>query len=256
MSAHEATHPPAGAAGRHPRSSDRMAAIWIGVLFIIGTVTLVLSLAVTAGVLTGPDVLASAAADSTRVALGALLVVVAAVALGLVPVVFWPIGRRYGETLTMGYVIFRGAIETVLYLAIALGWLVLVALSGEPDAAPLARLITTADSVLSTQVLSIPFAIGAVLFNAVLFRSRLVPRWLAAWGLVGAALYLMAPVTSMFGLSIGALMGPLAIQEMALAGWLIVRGFNPAAVAPESAGIAARWPAATSTSVPTTSAAS
>jgi hypothetical protein len=223
-----------------------MAAIGIGVLFIIGTVTLVLSLIVTAGSLTGPDVLASVAEASTRVAVGALLVVVAAVALGLVPVVFWPIGRRHGETLTMGYVIFRGAIETVLYLTIALGWLALVALSTEPDAAPLARLVTTVDGVLSTQILSIPFAIGALLFNAVLFRSRLVPRWLSTWGLVGAALYLTAPITSIFGLSFGALMGPLAVQEMALAAWLIVRGFDPTAIAAGSPEAAALRPTATS----------
>jgi hypothetical protein len=224
------------------QSPDRMAAIWIGVLFIIGTVTLVLSLIVTAGALTGPDVLTSIAAAPTQVATGAVLVVVAAVALGLVPVVFWPIGRRHGETLTMGYVIFRGAIETVLYLAIALGWLALVALSSEPDAAPLARLVTTVDGVLSTQILSIPFAIGALLFNAVLFRSRLVPRWLSAWGLVGAALYLVAPITSMFSLSFGALMGPLAVQEMALAVWLIVRGFGSTALAAGPAEAAASRP--------------
>src|SRR5262245_58217286 len=148
------TIPTAGTSGRRPRHPDRIAAIWIGVLFIIGTVTLVLSLVVTAGILTGPDVLTSAAAAPTPVAIGAILVVVAAIALGLVPVVFWPIGRRHGETLTMGYVIFRGAIETVLYLAIALGWLVIAALSADPEAAPLARLVTTGDEVLSTQILS------------------------------------------------------------------------------------------------------
>jgi hypothetical protein len=230
---------------------DRMAAIWIGVLFIIGTVTLVLSLIVTAGILAGPDVLAGAAAAPTEVAIGALLVVIAAIALGMVPVVFWPIGRRHSATLTMGYVIFRGAIETVLYLAIALGWLVIAALATEPDAAPLARLVTTAEGVLSTQVLSIPFAVGALLFNAVLFRSRLVPRWLSAWGLVGATLYLMAPLTSMFGVSIGALMGPLAVQEMALATWLIAKGFSPAVVDAGTADVAARWTTSTATTAPT-----
>ena len=61
-------------------------------------------------------------------------------ALAMVPVVFWPIGRRYSETLAMGYVVFRGALETVLYIVFALAWLLLVALSTQPDAAPLAGL--------------------------------------------------------------------------------------------------------------------
>jgi hypothetical protein len=60
-----------------------------------------------------------------------------------------------------------------------------------------------------------------------LYQSRLVPRWLSAWGLVGAALYIVPPLGSMFGLSLGVLMAPLAVQEMVLAVWLIAKGFDP-----------------------------
>jgi hypothetical protein len=57
--------------------------------------------------------------------------------------------------------------------------------------------------------------------------SRLVPRWLSTWGLVGAALYIVPPLGSMFGLSLGVLMAPLALQEMVMAVWLIAKGFDP-----------------------------
>ena len=113
-------------------SADRKAAVWIGVLYIIGTVALILSAIVTGGILTGPDVLIQVAAQPDQLAIGALLVLVAGFALAMVPVVFWPIGRRYNETLAMGYVVFRGAIETVVYVVGALGWLLLIALSTEP----------------------------------------------------------------------------------------------------------------------------
>ncbi len=79
-------------------SADRKAAVWIGVLYIIGTVGLVLSVLVTGGVLDGPAYLAQVAAQPNRVALGALLVLVSGFALAIVPVVFWPIGRRYSES--------------------------------------------------------------------------------------------------------------------------------------------------------------
>ena len=115
-------------------SADRKAAIWIGVLYIIGTVGIVLSAVVTAGILSGPAYLAQVAAQSNQVAIGVLLLLVAGLALALVPVVFWPIGKRYNETLAMGYVVFRGAIETVIYIAGVLCWLLLIALSKEPDA--------------------------------------------------------------------------------------------------------------------------
>jgi len=78
-------------------SADRKAAAWIGVLYIIGTVALVLSFVVTAGVLTGPGYLEQVAAQPNQLAVGALLVLLARFALALVPVVFWPDGRRHNE---------------------------------------------------------------------------------------------------------------------------------------------------------------
>ena len=225
-------------------SADRKAAVWIGVLYIIGTVALVLSAVVTGGVLAGPAYLAQVAAQPNQVAIGALLVLLAGFALAMVPVVFWPIGRRYNETLAMGYVVFRGAIETVLYIVGALGWLLLIALSTQPDAGPLAGFVRTTVAVTWDQLLAIPFALGALMFYVLLYQSRLVPRWLSAWGLVGAVLYIVPPLGSMFGLSLGVLMAPLAVQEMVMAVWLIARGFNPAALAAESAGETSRWRAA------------
>jgi hypothetical protein len=223
----------AAAPGRPGLSADRKAAVWIGVLYIIGTVAFVLSALVTGSVLTGPAYLAQVAAQPNQVAVGALLVLLAGFALAMVPVVFWRVGKRYNETLAMGYVVFRGGLETVFYIVTALGWLLLIALSTEPDAAPLAGFVRTAEAVIWDQLLPIPFALGALMFYVLLFRSRLVPRWLSTWGLVGAALYIVAPLGSMFGLSLGVLMAPLAVQEMVMAVWLIAKGFNTSAISAE-----------------------
>jgi hypothetical protein len=217
-------------------SADRKAAIWIGVLYIIGTVVLVLSGVVTHAVLGGPAYLAQVAAQPNQVAAGALLVLLAGFALAMVPVVFWPVGKRYSETLAMGYVVFRGALETVLYMVGALGWLLLIALSTEPDAGPLANFVRTVVAATWDQLIAIPFALGALMFSFLLYQSRLVPRWLSTWGIVGATLYIVPPLGSMFGLSLGVLMAPLALQEMVMAVWLIAKGFNPTAISAESAG--------------------
>jgi len=152
------------------------------VLYIIGTVAFVLSALVTGSVLTGPAYLAQVAAQPNQVAVGALLVLLAGFALAMVPVVFWPVGKRYNETLAMGYVVFRGALETVFYIVTALGWLLLIALSTEPDAAPLAGFVRTAEAVIWDQLIAIPFVLGALMFSSLLFQSRLVPRWLSTWG--------------------------------------------------------------------------
>jgi hypothetical protein len=234
------------APARAGRSADRKAAVWIGVLYIIGTVGLVLSVIVTGPVFAGPAVLAQVAAQPNQVAIGALLVLLAGVSLAMVPVVFWPIGKRYNETLAMGYVVFRGGQEMVMYIATALAWLLLIALSRNPDAAPLAGFVRTVEAVAWDQLVAIPFVLGALMFYVVLYRSRLVPRWLSVWGLVGAALYLVAPLASMFGHPLDVLMAPLAVQEMVMAVWLIAKGFSQTAIAAEPVGEASKWQAAAS----------
>lgn len=207
-------------------SADRKAAVWIGVLYIIGTVGMVISAVVTGAVLSGSDYLAQVAAEPNRVAVGALLLLAAGLALALVPVVFWPIGKRYSETLAMGYVVFRGALEAVIYIAGALCWLLLIALSKQPGARPVADFVRTTETVIWDQIGVIPFVLGALMFYFVLYQYRLAPRWLSVWALVGAALYIVAPLGSMFGLSLGVFMGPLAVQEMVMAVWLIAKGFK------------------------------
>src|SRR6476659_9838979 len=140
-------------------SADRKAAIWIGILYIIGTVGMVLSAVVTNAILSDPAYLAQVAAQPNQVAGGALLLLVAGLALALVPVVFWPVGKRYNETLAMGYVVFRGAIEGVIYIVGALCWLLLIALSTEPDTAPLASFVRITETVVWDQLLAIPFVL-------------------------------------------------------------------------------------------------
>ncbi len=200
---------------------------------------------VTDAVLTGPAFLAQVAAEPNRLALGAVLVLVAGFALAMVPIVFWPVGRRYSETLAIGYVVFRGGLETVIYVVGAFGWLVLIALSKEADAGQSADFVHTALPVIWDQG-AITFVLGALMFYVMLYQSRLVPRWLSTWGLVGAALGIVPPLAGMFGLSLGMLVAPLAVQEMVMAVWLIAKGFSPAAVGAESADGTSSWQAAAS----------
>jgi hypothetical protein len=211
----------------------RRAAITTGVLFIIGDIAGVLSFVVTRGLLDGPDALTKIAVNQGRLALGALLVLVMGFALAMIPVVMYPILKRYNEVLALVTVVFRGALETVAYLTYAGVWLVLLELSREPAAVASAGaphvqtltglLVATQGSVV-TWLTAIVFSLGALMFYYLFYRSRLVPRWLSVWGLVGAALYLSAPLLDMFGHGFGVLMAPLAVAEIVLAVWLIVKG--------------------------------
>ena len=92
----------------------------------------------------------------------------------------------------------------------------------------------------------ITFTIGALMYYAVFYQSQLVPRWLSGWGIVAAVSSLACALLTIFGVlvpfsTVFILMQlPIGLQEMVLAVWLIVKGFNPSAVASLSAKTAAK----------------
>ena len=92
------------------------------------------------------------------------------------------------------------------------------------------------DSDGASVVMSLVFCLGGALFYVLLFRSRIVPRWISSWGLIGIPLYVAAYLLAMYGVvginssEVNLLCLPLAVQEMVLAVWMIARGFRPAAV--------------------------
>jgi len=91
----------------------RKTAIIVGVLFIIGTVAGVLSVAASAPVREA-TYLSSIAANPNQIVVGALFVLLMGLALALVPIVLFPLLKKYNEVLAIGYVVFRGALETAL----------------------------------------------------------------------------------------------------------------------------------------------
>jgi hypothetical protein len=85
------------------------------------------------------------------------------------------------------------------------------------------------------------FCLGALMYYYIFYQTKLIPRWLSGWGLVGAALCMVAGLLVMFRVigpmstSQVVLAIPIAVQEMVLAVWLIVKGFSSSAIASLSA---------------------
>ena len=98
-----------GSRSRKGVREHRAAATTAGILYIIGTVTGILSKAITYfPVHNADDPLAYAAEHTGTVATGALLVLVMGLSLAMVPVVLFPVLRRVDEVLATGYLIIRG----------------------------------------------------------------------------------------------------------------------------------------------------
>ena len=110
-------------------NANKKTARIVGALYITGTVAGILSLVFTGPVRNAQDHLFSVPASETRLVVGALFVLMMGLALAMVPVMMFPILRKHNEALALGYVVIRGGLEAVTYLAIATSWLLLVALS-------------------------------------------------------------------------------------------------------------------------------
>jgi len=228
--------------------TNRKTAIIVGVLFIIGTVAGILSVVFTGSILGDPGYLIKISANENQIIIGALFVLIMGLALAMVPVVMFPIFKKQNEVLALGYVVFRGALETVIYIPTVISWLFLIIVSQEylKAGAPAASYFQTLGTLLIGvydqihPIGGIVFSLGALMFYFLFYQSKLIPRWLSGWGLIAAILGLGAGLAGMFGLTsslstIDVLALPIFLQEMVMAVWLIVKGFNSPAIAPGSA---------------------
>ncbi|TDC82190.1 DUF4386 domain-containing protein [Micromonospora sp. KC606] len=76
------------------------------------------------------------------------------------------------------------------------------------------------------QIAMVSLGLGSLLFCRVLLRARLVPRYLAGWGPVGYAIFLVGAVLELLGYRVGmALSIPGGLFEVGLGALLIVKGF-------------------------------
>jgi hypothetical protein len=148
--------------------------------------------------------------------------------------------------LALGSVVFR-ALEAVFYMVEVVILLSLLTLgqqfttAGAADRTVLQAignlLVSLRDQAALVAVFA--FCVGAFMYYYLLFQSQLIPRWLSGFGIVAIILMMAACVLSLFSgnriTSYIPLAAPIAVQEMVLAVWLIVKGFNPSAVASLSA---------------------
>src|SRR4030042_2007136 len=185
----------------------RKTATLVGVLYIIGTIAGMLSHVLTGPVLGGSDFLVNVSTHEIQIIAGALFVLIMGLSLAMVPVIMFPLLKKYNEALALGYVVFRGALETIMYIVLAITLLFLVPLSqeyvkaGTPDASYFQTLgaVLLHGHDLIGPVQTIVFCLGALIFYYVLYQTNLIPRWLSGWGLIAIILYLAAGLLVLFG---------------------------------------------------------
>jgi hypothetical protein len=232
----------AGAPGRIPATSSRKIAVVAGGLYLLTFVTSIPTLPLFAplqapGYVLGPG-------PDTGAFWGVLLNVVCALAGVGTAIVLFPLLKRQNEGLAIGFVASR-SIEGTLIIVGVVCLLSLVSLRQSSGGAEAASLVTAGTVLVTlhgwTFVLgqSLMPVVNALLLGTLLLRSRLVPRAIPVLGLIGAPLLLASVAATIFGLydqtsPVGVIAAlPIALWELSLGVWLVVRGFSPSPITSE-----------------------
>jgi Domain of unknown function (DUF4386) len=228
-----------------PTGDYRRSAIWVGILYIIATVAPVASFGAWGTLTKGAGILTKAAGNENQLIIFVLLNLAMAIAVAGVAFMMYPILRRSAKT-----TVEEGLAHWYVGTRVTEGALSIVALLAVLAFLPLSRDFTTAGTpagsyfqtggaaLQSTMDLAFAlagtvFAIGAAMLYYLLYRSKLVPRWLSGWGLAAAPLFVVASLSLIWTADPNStlstvLYAPMGLQEMVLAVFLIARGFGPA----------------------------
>ncbi len=235
---------------KEKRNTYRRNAIIVGILFIIATTFLFIGETFYAPLLNSPDYLETAYPNRIKATIGVLIEFACVLAIPLIPLFLFPILRKHSETLALGYVVFR-LFEAVLFVLVEINKLSLINVSqsylasGSADAFFFQNIgsFIQAWNGWAWSFYILIFAIGALIFYTALYQSKLVPRFISVWGFIAALLIMTGVVLALFEVNLnfpGAAFElifvlPIAVQEMVMALWLIIKGFNPTAITSLSA---------------------
>jgi uncharacterized protein DUF4386 len=209
---------------------------YVGLLFITATFSSVIgTFCFLDPIINNPDYLILISENQILLILGVFIDSINTASVVAIAILLYPVFKKQNETYAVAYLSTR-IIESVILI---IGHISLLTLASQ-------ELLTKEASLVSSLLLSvydltfligpgIVFSITALILNIILYKSKLVPRIISVWGFLGAILLFAADIAAVFGLSISStifilLVIPIGLNEMVLAVWLIVKGFNPSAV--------------------------
>ncbi|MBT8159279.1 DUF4386 domain-containing protein [Arthrobacter sp. GN70] len=174
----------------------------------------------------------------TGVMVGGVLEIIVAFACIGTAIVLYPVVKRQNQSLALGFV----AARTLEASTIVAGVACLLAVVSLREAGAGADAVVTGQALVALYDRffllgqSLIPAANALLLGSLLYKSRLVPRVLPVLGFIGAPLLLASNGAVMFGLidRISPVSGiatlPIAVWELSLGVWLVVKGFKPSPI--------------------------
>jgi Domain of unknown function (DUF4386) len=230
--------------GAEGTNTYRTTARIVGAMYLAGFIVGITGIVLIGSILSGPDHLATLPASSMLLAIAAVLWLMAAAWDAAHGVLMFPILKQHNsERIAVGYLGFRimdGLIIAIMVLFV----LVQIPIgseyvnAGASDASSLQALSTVfmQAQLDAYNIAMTTLGISGLILCYAFYKSKLIPRFLAVWGLVGYAVILGGSVVEVLGfnlLTIHAIPG--GLWEVFIGVWLIAKGFNPSAFVSEPA---------------------
>ena len=182
----------------------------VGVVYLLGFVVGIAGNIMIQSVLGAPNRLAAISANSMIVAIGAILWLLAVIGDAGHGVLMFPVLKQNSERMAIGYLAAR-IVDAIFIAVMVLFILIQIPLGSEylkaatPDASYLQALsnMFAQAQLYAYEIGMSALGVSGLMLCYTLYRAKLVPGWLAVWGLVGYATILVGMLSAVMGSGLG-----------------------------------------------------
>ncbi len=216
-------------------NSNKIAARTFGVAFLIGYISYGLGFGLLNSLINSHGSLAVIFDLKNQVIFQAAIMMAVFAPVNIVlGVIMTPIFKPYNQPLAYGY-LSAAIASTVLLIVGAIFLLLSIPLSeefvkvGAGDTKNIELLFTLCKKAnfFSYQIAMVIWGLGGLIFSYLLFVSKIVPRWLSIWGIIGYVIFISGAFFALFGINIDVILDiPGGLFEIFLSIWFIIKGFN------------------------------
>jgi Domain of unknown function (DUF4386) len=220
------------------KDPTRKTSLVAGILYLVTFISSIPAVLLLAPVLNNPNYIISAGAD-LQVTFGISLDLVNALAaIGTAVALFWVV-KRQNESFALGFVITRLIECTTIIIGVVCILAVVTLRQTVGVGTDSAALVAVGQGLVAVRGWTFTLGpslmppLNALLLGTLMYRSRLVPRFISVAGLIGFPLQLSAAILTIFGINYtiwqGIAVAPIFYWELALGLWMAIKGFNKSA---------------------------